>query len=622
MAGEDRTSPHVVELLEQLRTEPYAFDFFQAIRLLDCAQPQTPQTGRSQMLKDDPFRIGQEPSAAFAPSTLADLEPANDFHPPRLIQRFFGMMGPQGPLPMHLTDYAYSRIHHHHDQTLSHFFDIFHHRLATLFYQAWAAVRPTANFDLGSRDRFGDYVNSVFGLGMRPLMGRDALPDRPKRHYSGMLSCQTKHAEGLLAILKGYFGLPVDIEQFVGQWIELPTDCQCRMGESANTSMLGKTLAIGSHVWDCQQKFRIVFGPLALEDYYNLLPVNVEILADDGQGDDKSRSELAETVLLNGQIYTAKKNAPWATALAIRDGRVIRVGSDQEIAKLQYDKTRIIDLAGATVLPGLLEESIEEQEMENDVGPHRRWRALETLVAQASGVDQAHSATGTREAALNAAVDELLRIERSLNPPELRAGSIKSGTHADLTMIDQDLRSLVNQDQIDRIRGTRVMMAMFDGKLIYDIRSTKRADAARRRFLLPANCSRAAAGSRSGSSESGGGETVAPPSDGSPRDVSLDSLVALVRGYVGDSLQWDAQLILRGDEAPPLGLGLQGHLGWTTWLLQDKLPHDSKDLTLDAMNVPRDTSDQLRYWRLSQWDSRTLGQRRDGSIVSSTSSPS
>ena len=73
-------------------------------------------------------------------------------------------------------------------------------------------------------------------------------------------------------MLEGYFGMRVAIEQFVGQWIELPESARCRLGESPETGTLGSTAIAGSRVWDYQQKFRIVFGPLTFEDYRRLLP--------------------------------------------------------------------------------------------------------------------------------------------------------------------------------------------------------------------------------------------------------------------------------------------------------------------------------------------------------------
>ncbi len=88
-----------------------------------------------------------------------------------------------------------------------------------------------------------------------------------------------------------------------------------------------------------------------------------------------------------------------------------------------------------------------------------------------------------------------------------------------------------------------------------------------------------------------------------------------MRGYVGDSLQWDVKLILNHLDAPPLGLGLQGYLGWTTWLLRDRLESDSDDLILDAMQLERESTASPCYRINESWDHQALGQRRDGSLI-------
>jgi type VI secretion system protein ImpH len=274
MAGSDRTPPHLVKLLEELEHDPYSFDFYQAIRVLDCANKGTPPTGKSARVADDPLRFGQEVSMGFAPSTLSKIEPADPERPRRFLQRFFGLFGPSGPLPLHLTEYARDRIRDYGDHTFIRFLDLFHHRMVALFYRAWSRVRPTVSFDSPLFDRFSDYVGSLFGIGMTSLRDRDAFPDLPKRHFAGLLSCQTKNADGLLAMLSAYFRFPIKIEEFVGHWIELPPGCQCLLGDSS--AELGMTATVGSHIWDCQQKFRITAGPLTLNEYYRMLPGGVD----------------------------------------------------------------------------------------------------------------------------------------------------------------------------------------------------------------------------------------------------------------------------------------------------------------------------------------------------------
>ena len=153
---------------------------------------------------------------------------------PRLAVRFFGLLGPNGPLPLHLTEYALKRLRYrqgsHHDRTFAWFLDIFHHRMLSLFYRAWANNEPTVSFDRPESDRFADYVGSLAGLGMPSLRERDDISDLTKLYYCGWLSSQTKPAEGLQAMLADYFKLQVCIEEFIGEWMTLPEEHLCRIG--------------------------------------------------------------------------------------------------------------------------------------------------------------------------------------------------------------------------------------------------------------------------------------------------------------------------------------------------------------------------------------------------------
>ncbi len=68
----------------------------------------------------------------FAPAAISGLHPGNDGRPPRVEVRFLGLFGPNGPLPLHLTDYARERIKHGGDATFARFADMFHHRILLL----------------------------------------------------------------------------------------------------------------------------------------------------------------------------------------------------------------------------------------------------------------------------------------------------------------------------------------------------------------------------------------------------------------------------------------------------------------------------------------------------------
>lgn len=60
----------------------------------------------------------------------------------------------------------------------------------------------------------------------------------------------------------------------------------------------------------------------------------------------------ADTVLVNARIYTLNSNQPWAQALAIRNDRIVAVGSQDEIARFRGPKTKTIDVGQRLVLPG------------------------------------------------------------------------------------------------------------------------------------------------------------------------------------------------------------------------------------------------------------------------------
>jgi type VI secretion system protein ImpH len=229
----------------------------------------------------DAVRFSQEPSLAFAPSTVWDFKPSSENAPARLFVNFLGLLGPNGPLPAHLTDYARDRERNHNDPSMARFLDLFNHRMLSLFYRAWASSSQTVSFERGTRanpldaaaaDRFGAYFASLFGMGMPSLRDRDAVRDAAKLHFTGRLANQTRNAEGLRSIVQSFFGIDADIEEFVGRWIDIPEPYRCRLGESRDTCVLGRSAIVGSKSWDCQQKFRIRLGPMGLKEYQRMLP--------------------------------------------------------------------------------------------------------------------------------------------------------------------------------------------------------------------------------------------------------------------------------------------------------------------------------------------------------------
>lgn len=203
---------------------------------------------------------------AFAPATLAKARAARHGQPAEIAQYGFGLFGPNGPLPLHITEQARERAQHHGDGTLAAFADVFHHRLSLLFYRAWADAQSTVSLDRAD-DRYSRYVGSLLHQSPRSQQ-RDDVSNHAKRFMAGHLVRQTRNPEGLARILSSYFDVPVRIREFVPQWIRLEPSLRMTL---EGGSPLGSNV-LGGAIRDVQHRFRIEIGPLRLARYEEFLP--------------------------------------------------------------------------------------------------------------------------------------------------------------------------------------------------------------------------------------------------------------------------------------------------------------------------------------------------------------
>jgi type VI secretion system protein ImpH len=212
-------------IFDQVARAPHAFHFYQVMRRLEslyCDRPERPRFGAGARPADEPIRLGQDPSLVFAPRALGNLTAGKNGAPPRLSVNFFGLLGPNGPMPLHITEYANDRQRHADDSTMTRFFDLFNHRLMLLFYRAWSTAQPTVGQDHPSTNRFLLYVGALEGLGLMSVRNRDDFPDSAKLFYTGRLSGQTRNADGLAAMVGDFFKMPARVEPFMGSWLVIP----------------------------------------------------------------------------------------------------------------------------------------------------------------------------------------------------------------------------------------------------------------------------------------------------------------------------------------------------------------------------------------------------------------
>jgi type VI secretion system protein ImpH len=188
------------------------------------------------------------------------------------VQRVLGLFGPNGALPIHLTDWARDRARNHGDSAFVRFIDVFHHRMLSLFYRAWAQAQPAVSLDRPSQDYFGRRLAALCGLGAPSLRGRDSAPDFAKLAHAGVFGRQVRSAECLEVVLASYFRVPVRIEEFVGHWLRIAPEQHTRLGAREGFARLGEDAVLGERTWHAQSRFRVVLGPLSFREYERFLP--------------------------------------------------------------------------------------------------------------------------------------------------------------------------------------------------------------------------------------------------------------------------------------------------------------------------------------------------------------
>jgi len=309
-------------LFARLESEASSFDLFQAMRRIECAFLDKPRLGDAMRPTEEPFRFAQEASLIFAPSPVAAFErPEDQDAKPRLVQRVFGFLGPNGALPIHLTEYARERLLYNGDRTFGRFLDMLLHRFGLFFYRAWARTQPVVALDRPDDAPIVRHIGSLFGLIEPATRNRDALGDFPKLFFAGRLARSVRDADGLEAWLALQFGGPVHVDQFQGHWMPLGREERTRLKRDGEPA-LGRGVVLGKSVWDVQHKFRIIIGPLAWERFAMLLP--------DGKTLEQLRALVRQYVgfefAWDLRLILKREDVPRWTLAGSRDRRVGRLG--------------------------------------------------------------------------------------------------------------------------------------------------------------------------------------------------------------------------------------------------------------------------------------------------------
>ena len=257
---------------QTLFDEPFRFEFFQAVRLLEKVYRDKKAVGREAMPHEEIVRFRSRVSLDFPPSEVHQFGKSFDEHYEQekleMFINFMGIIGVSGVMPTHYTELAMNRIRYG-DTALWAFTDMFTHRAVSMFFRAWEKYRFPVAYERGD-DAFTEYLFDFVGLGTKGLRGRMHLEDESLLPYSGLIMQKPHSATALAQIVADYFRINAKIEQFFGQWIDLDKESITKLSQ-ANSS-LGLDAIIGTRIWDQQSKFRLILGALSFKEFRAFLP--------------------------------------------------------------------------------------------------------------------------------------------------------------------------------------------------------------------------------------------------------------------------------------------------------------------------------------------------------------
>jgi type VI secretion system protein ImpH len=285
-------------IADRLFKEGYHFHFFQAVRLLQRLDPARLPVGRIGPPNHEIVRFRALLSLSFPPSQLYGVEPATSTGlPATMTVAFMGLTGPSGILPQHYTELLLRLLKEAkgpEKTALRDWLDLFNHRLLSLFYRAWEKYRFHLPFGrqehlLEQPDTFTQAMRSLVGLGTAGLRDRlkiahwetDELPGRERvltriddlsLIYLGGLLSRPRSAVNLQALLEEYFQMPVHVQQFVGEWLQLGRDSQSSLTVGLGNNALGFSTVAGERVWDVMGRIRIRIGPLSYRSFNDFIP--------------------------------------------------------------------------------------------------------------------------------------------------------------------------------------------------------------------------------------------------------------------------------------------------------------------------------------------------------------
>lgn len=280
MADDARQSPPDLKQSRQRQSSGVnaGFDFFELLRQLESGEQRFGQKGGPER---EPARLGQQIRLGFATQDVAEYQESADGGPPRVVIANFGLLGPEGPMPLHITRWVLDRLSQRWfagaearqtaDTTFVDFVNMLQHRMMALFYRAWSDHSPAVQVERPASGRVRAMLEAMAGIGLSGTQnGEHPALDMVKLRQAAALASQVDGPERLTLFISEAFGVPVAIKEFVAAWMPIPRDLQTRVGKAF--AVIGRGATVGRRTFSRQSRIELVIGPVDIAAYLSFLP--------------------------------------------------------------------------------------------------------------------------------------------------------------------------------------------------------------------------------------------------------------------------------------------------------------------------------------------------------------
>ena len=310
-----------------------AYDFFELLRRLERQEKLL--FGHSGRPEREPARLGQHIRLGFATQDIVTFQAASERTPARVTIANIGLLGPEGPLPLHITRWVLDRLsqrwfagadaHETSDTTFVDFVNILQHRLIALFYRAWADAHPGVQVERSAGGRVVSMLGAMAGIGLPGTAGSDNPGmDTVKLRQAAALASQVDGPERLTLFVAEAFKVPVRLKEFVAAWLAVPPALQTRLGQAY--ASLGNGAAIGPRTFSRQSRIELRLGPLDLETYLTFLPGSKKLAV----LKHTVRDLIGEGLDVDLRLVLARQDVPTARIGSARLGRTAWLAPSSE----------------------------------------------------------------------------------------------------------------------------------------------------------------------------------------------------------------------------------------------------------------------------------------------------